>query len=231
MNKVKCTNNHWFDLDRYSVCPHCGAKKLEENVTEAKSDFGEGKEKNKKKGLFGRLSKTNREQSIGSVNDELRIITGRHTENSVREDTLIQSPNGNALNNQNVSDETKIQSLNNSASISRGSEVGNVENKNTSEQEKFPVYESLDVKTVTKYANAQGEEPVSGWLVCIDGVYKGKAFNLKAGVNVIGRDERAYVCLKKDQQVSREKHASIIYEPKKKVCYGVLPVSNIKDIA
>ena len=69
-----------------------------------------------------------------------------------------------------------------------------------------------DVKTVAIYEFAE-EEPVVGWLVCVGGEYKGQSFNLKAGRNFIGRALTMDVPLAKDTSVSRNRHASITYDP------------------
>lgn len=72
-----------------------------------------------------------------------------------------------------------------------------------------------DAKTVRYYETESGIEPVAGWLVCIDGEEQGKSYNLKDGRNFIGRSAHMDVVLK-DNTVSRDKHAVILYEPKKR---------------
>ncbi len=61
------------------------------------------------------------------------------------------------------------------------------------------------------------EQPVVGWLVCVEGVHYGKDFRLKAGRNFIGRAVTMDVCLSGEASISREKHAIILYEPKSNV--------------
>lgn len=62
-------------------------------------------------------------------------------------------------------------------------------------------------------------DPVVGWLVCIKGNHFGECFNISAGMNSIGRSETNRIILKKDPSISREKHALITYEPKKRNFY------------
>ena len=62
-------------------------------------------------------------------------------------------------------------------------------------------------------------EPTVGWLVCLNGEEKGKSFPLKSGRNFIGRGEDSDVRLAKDQTVSRERHAVVIYDPKGRKFY------------
>lgn len=72
-----------------------------------------------------------------------------------------------------------------------------------------------DAKTVRYYETETGIEPVVGWLVCIEGEEAGISFNLKGGRNFIGRSVQMDIVIK-DSSVSREKHAVILYEPKKR---------------
>lgn len=71
-------------------------------------------------------------------------------------------------------------------------------------------------KTVGIYDDlgAEDVEPVVGWLVAISGNHLGQDFKLKTGRNFIGRSSEMDVPLEKDNSISREKHAIILYEPK-----------------
>ena len=72
---------------------------------------------------------------------------------------------------------------------------------------------SDDVRTVAFY---DGDvEPVTGWLVCIEGESYGESFNIKAGRNLIGRSSSMDIALVSEISVSREKQAIIIFEPLK----------------
>ena len=79
-----------------------------------------------------------------------------------------------------------------------------------------PAFDDND-KTVSYYGGSIGIEPVVGWLVCIDGEMKGKAFELKNGKNFIGRSHSMDVVLEGDPNVSRERHAIVTYEPRGRV--------------
>ena len=59
-------------------------------------------------------------------------------------------------------------------------------------------------------------DPVVGWLVCIEGDHFGESFNISAGMNSIGRNNSNRIVFNLDKSVSREKHAFITYEPKKR---------------
>lgn len=71
---------------------------------------------------------------------------------------------------------------------------------------------------VTRRFDAQptGIDPVVGWLVCIDGPEKGRDYRLHSERNFVGRAASMDVCIAADPGISREKHATITFEPRKK---------------
>ena len=72
-------------------------------------------------------------------------------------------------------------------------------------------------KTTAKYISYAGGEvvyPVVGWLVCVKGVYYGKAFPLKSGVNRVGRAADLEIALMQDQSVSHAVVVKLLYDPK-----------------
>ena len=61
--------------------------------------------------------------------------------------------------------------------------------------------------------------PVTGWLVCVDGVEKGKDYRLHGDINYIGRSKNNDVVLGSDPTVSRERHAMIAYDDRSKAFF------------
>lgn len=59
-------------------------------------------------------------------------------------------------------------------------------------------------------------DPVVGWLVCIQGGNFGESFCIYSGNNSIGRNNSNRIVVDKDMSISREKHSSLVYEPKKR---------------
>jgi hypothetical protein len=58
-------------------------------------------------------------------------------------------------------------------------------------------------------------DPVTGWLVVVEGPGRGRSFELGMGSNSIGRDANQKVALNfGDDAIHREKHAMIIFDPK-----------------
>ncbi len=64
-------------------------------------------------------------------------------------------------------------------------------------------------------------DPVVGWLVCLAGPDRGRDFRLHAEKNFIGRSALMDVCVAGDETVSRERHALVIFDPKKQVFWAV----------
>lgn len=71
-----------------------------------------------------------------------------------------------------------------------------------------------DQKTIGIFGNRTGQAYVTGWLVCVKGKEKGRDYRLRMGNNWIGRSYQMDICIADDAAISREQHASIVYEPK-----------------
>lgn len=65
--------------------------------------------------------------------------------------------------------------------------------------------------------NASGEKvkPIVGWLVCTEGIYKGKAFDIFSGHNFVGR-EQGDIVIAGDPEISAKMHMAVSYDPKSK---------------
>lgn len=245
MNKVQCSGEgrHYFDAEVYAVCPVCGAKTMTEELAAAQEavqerENGKIAKKQKKKKIFWGKEKESTEEEKGTEvktevqpsktsdgNSTVRSISGSRAQSAWKEgegkypitEILVQ-PSG--LSKQQSSGEQ-------SSHEEWGRAIPFVsaphpDNDTKKEQEEPIIHEKVDIddiKTITIFGDRNESEPVTGWLVCVKGEYRGESFPLKAGVNVIARGGAADVCLKKDTKVSRQKHASVIYEPKKKVFY------------
>src|ERR1035437_7492978 len=65
------------------------------------------------------------------------------------------------------------------------------------------------------------DDPVVGWLVCLAGPDRGRDFRLHAEKNFIGRSPAMDVCVAGDETVSRDRHALVIFDPKKHAFWAV----------
>jgi hypothetical protein len=59
-------------------------------------------------------------------------------------------------------------------------------------------------------------EPVVGWLVCLKGPDRGRDYRLRPEKNFIGRAPNMDIAIEGDNMISRERHAIVIFDPKKK---------------
>lgn len=91
-----------------------------------------------------------------------------------------------------------------------------------------PALEQDTGKTVAVLQKNFSREPVTGWLVCIEGSEKGKDYRIPAKNNSIGRSETADICIK-DQAISRENHARISYDGKHNKFY-LIPAESTNNI-
>jgi len=61
-----------------------------------------------------------------------------------------------------------------------------------------------------------GIDPVVGWLVCSEGADRGRDYRIHTERNFIGRAPSQDICISGDDTISREKHAILSFDPKKK---------------
>lgn len=59
-------------------------------------------------------------------------------------------------------------------------------------------------------------DPVTGWLVCIDGPSKGRDYRILKEKNFIGRADGMDIQVLGDNKIAKRNHAIIVYEPKTK---------------
>lgn len=68
-------------------------------------------------------------------------------------------------------------------------------------------------RTVGIFTGKKNINPIAGWLVCIKGENRGRSFEIHLGKNFVGRSMKMDIHTN-DEQISRENHFSMIYEPK-----------------
>ena len=69
-------------------------------------------------------------------------------------------------------------------------------------------------------ADHQGFLPAVGWLVCVDGVDRGRDYRLHDGYNRIGRNPGNDICISGDVTVSGDGHALVAFDPKNSVFFA-----------
>ena len=69
-------------------------------------------------------------------------------------------------------------------------------------------------KTMPIMGTEENADPVTGWLVCIEGTQYGKDYKIHSGKNFIGRADNMHIQILGDNAISRVNHAAIIYDAK-----------------
>lgn len=67
-----------------------------------------------------------------------------------------------------------------------------------------------------------GIDPVVGWLVCIDGPDRGRDYRIRSENNFLGRDSSNHIAIAGDDTISRQKHATVAFEPNERA-FWLLP--------
>lgn len=80
------------------------------------------------------------------------------------------------------------------------------------------LYDDPD-KTVPLSGAEEHVDPVTGWLVCIEGAQYGKDYRIHNGKNFIGRGDNMNIQILGDNSISRVNHAAIVYDKKNKSTY------------
>ena len=287
MRVVKCQANHFFDADKYTVCPQCGAamgasvdssassssQKTAGNSAESSGKgglsetFGVFKKnpfKSHKKDVDSGISKA----SAGNDNyEKLKSFNSGTQSNNSPQPALnpnsllgggfvpapvsapVPEPAPVSASAEPAPAEPSVEPAINTNVASAEESVAPVvqpsnvqsapaqEVSNTSSSSEDSLLEEIkkvtsdnDGKTVGFFSSGKSsqasedddsssvvvpcEEPVVGWLVCIEGPNIGQCFNIYAGKNSLGRSNNNRIVINKDRSISREKHSWIIYEPK-----------------
>lgn len=191
MQLTKCINNHFYDADKFTTCPHCGAA----------PDSRQANQGAPRPQPAPPQQPQGRPQQGGQ-----RPPQGRPMQGGQRP---MQRPpvNGNDSLTQP------------SRPPQKPAPRPNVQQPVTPPaQNQQPLGAAVDdaQKTVGLFVgkNNNATQPVVGWLVCIDGEHFGEDFRICMGRNFIGRSKNMDIVLSKDAHVSRDKHAVLVYEPK-----------------
>jgi hypothetical protein len=73
-----------------------------------------------------------------------------------------------------------------------------------------------DDKTMPYFGEVEGIDPVTGWLICIEGPQMGRDYRILSEKNFIGRAEEMHIRIIGDNTISKRNHAVIVYDHKKR---------------
>jgi len=213
MNRVKCANGHFYDADRFQICPICGVEPAE------KSKLRSELVKKPVDGIPQTVPLRSDPETDGEP-VEVPRIQKRIDELAPTE--LLQPGEDIRLEERIAEEREEICSKTASCVAKDG--IKPVQQKLAPSSLSAAVAgtgsKSISAlpKTVSYYDMNETDPPV-GWLVCTKGPYRGKAFECKVGRNRIGRSRDLEICLIEDAAITREPHAILIYEPKQRLFY------------
>ena len=226
MKKVQCINGHFFDRNRFEICPLCDAVEKEERTAtiidlRLESDDKYLKEKKEKSSFFRFIRPNRNVDEINKSENPTRGLGGNSQQ--VVNDSIVE------INKEEQMEQLEEANIpENSTSVETESAkieiVSEVIPEKGNEETPSLVYQvnenatTIDAKTIGRYTT-ETAEPVVGWLVCIQGESQGKSFELYEGKNSIGRMRANKVCLADENSVSREEHASVIFDARNTVFY------------
>lgn len=199
----------YYNPNEHEQCPKCKQEKKEKSVADISvTDNYEAEDENEKE--IKRVDVIENEpKTLGWANiqgrDIEKFITLKKDNTVIDKVSVTEKSNADIENHENVDiqEEPKTVGIYGgfNQNVSNNSEIND---EGTFEDEKFI-------------------EPVVGWVVCVQGNNRGKSYELKSGFNYVGRSRQMDISLNGDEQVSREKHMSIIYDYKNKsflACMG-----------
>ena len=219
MNVTKCLNDHFFDADKYEVCPHCGAVSVTRGASSAAAAepkkphtpfFGKKKEEPPVNNVMEMPDKTIG-KTFGIFDEDERKApeeTPPAPVHEVKEDNIQPSPEPPAMPERQAEDPAPQKP-------DMGSLQAAVKKATAGNDGKTVGFFSAGAQDITPVDT----DPVVGWLVCIKGMHFGESFTIASGRNSVGRGETNKINLSKDATVSRSKHAWLTYEPKKREFY------------
>lgn len=212
IKKVQCANGHFFDGNKYELCPICQSPEKEEvapKVVELrpKPEKQDKQETAEKVGMFDFLHRKKKNENINIPDDKTRGLGD------------IPKTQGGDVSSLKAEEDVDIEETKHKEDISKPDKVEII--KETPPPLSSQVEEkanTIDAKTTGRYTTEE-TEPVVGWLVATSGNSQGLSFELTDGKNSIGRMRTNKVALENEPSVSREKHAYIIFDAKNNVFY------------
>lgn len=234
MKAIRCVNGHWYDSELYDKCPHCGQANTKEqnnptNTLKEKKGFSLFKNRKKIKEKKQTIVSNDNVSSESTVKESSVSTHDKVAEqffSDIDDEKTIPMFFSFDDNSDSVAVETGTNPTEKQESINRRTEsellAAAVQRVSSMDDGKTLSYFN-NMTNQTNLSEAEViknlSDPVVGWLVAIEGPHIGDSFQLYVGKNTIGRNDKNKVMLAMDRSVSRENHAFIIYEPKRRAFY------------
>lgn len=258
----KCANGHYFDVNKYEICPHCGAGEFS-SVAPQKKRFGFLHRSVKPvvtKTTSLQFSREIPEQGQDLLYEDVKTSGTFAPQQLQVEDvqtqgvytTMSQDTVTNSAYLTEDPDDVEAEDVTTGffaaqaqTEKSKESKPGDRNTPSDSDGKTTGIFvpsaapagslleqvqavaDNNDVKTTGFFSLKKPEKEDSekeavlpeqlpvGWLVCVSGKNIGRDYRLFAGKNAVGRAEENSVCLAGETSVSRDRHAWVIFEPRK----------------
>ena len=201
MNLKMCNRGHYYDADVYGSCPQCANDDTYGTTSGATAPMSGGGYGMQQNGYAG----TDAYGETEPLTDDRFVDMGTtgNTFNQMYDGGVNQGGFGGYADSSQTIGET--QPVTHGFEPSGGPTEGtNIFNNR--------VVEDIQPTQPIFVNGVSGFEPVTGWLVCIDGPERGKDYHIRPGYNTIGRAETNTICIRGDNAISREKAATIGYD-------------------
>lgn len=200
MNLSRCEKGHFFDKEKYAVCPHCaqGVQNPDDLTVILDESVAGGSDM--------------QQVDISGMSDLPSVNPVPPTFDSSSIPTTPLS--GVGVNNSLGSGSAGLPPIGNIPAFTAGDDGDHTV---AFYDEYFSDSKSSGVSPAPAPAAQKAlrvSTPCVGWLVATKGVHVGQDFRLKVGKNFIGRDMQMDIVLDGDKSVSRNRHAIVVYEPK-----------------
>lgn len=213
MNLCRCENGHFYDGEKFASCPHCAngmASNNADGMTEVFSEPPMGAPMGGPVGgpmggpdAIDSTMPLNMAQPagapMGAPSGGMDMQSIDATVALAPEDIIDGEDNAPEISVDDDDDHTMAFMDDLFSEVSGQKESGKEEKAGTTGAAK----------------PASVSAPCVGWLIAVDGAHVGQDFRLISGKNFIGRGEDMDVALTGDKSVSRNRHAVLVYEPKK----------------
>ena len=210
---TKCQNGHYYDANKYDACPHCGAAEFTLQDIKREPEQKKGWFKKKKVEPMPETSKQP-ESSFRSASVNLIVVEDVETQGALHAEEFSSSDVTEGLF-ETAKEETPVMVPNEEPQES--SLLNQVQQVTGDNDGRTMGFFSTSQSTTSVPAGIG--EPVVGWITCVKGNQLGKSYHLVSGRNSVGRFDSNDIVLTDENSVSREKHAWIIYEPRKRKFY------------
>lgn len=224
MNLCRCEKGHFFDREKYAVCPYCAdgregdTKKTvsfegEDTISNGSSPVETPNGGGMAKGDQRMDRMENQGYSTPPVIPNMPPIPEMPADqvtvpDNEGMDRMNQADNVNVYGGTGDADDHTIGFFDDAFSQATG--------ETTADSRKFAQRPVSKPAMHTQAPNIV-TTPCVGWLVALGGTHIGVSFTLKAGKNFIGRESDMDVALTEEKSVSRNRHAIVIYEPRESI--------------